>query len=398
MPHPDQRPSWGLIPLFLASLACAAGAEEQPGDQKMEPKSGTLRVYVGTYTWAKSKGIYLLRMDLATGALSKPEIAAEATNPTFLAIHPSRRFLYAVGEIGNFAGSRNGSVSAFAIDPESGKLAPLNQQPSGGSGPCHVTVDKGGKNVLVANYSAGSVAVLPIGDDGKLAPPSDIIQHKGSGPNPKRQEGPHAHSINLDPAGRFAFACDLGLDKVMVYQLDPAKGKLTPNDPPAAKVAPGAGPRHLAFHPNGHFAYVINEMASTITAFAYDADRGVLSEVQTVSALPAGFTGENTTAEVQVHPSGRFLYGSNRGHNSIAMFTIDTETGRLTAAGHQPTQGKNPRNFGIDPTGAYLVAANQDTNNLVVFRIDPKTGGLEPTGSTADVPLPVCVKFVPAPK
>jgi len=356
----------------------------------------TLRVYVGTYTWAKSKGIYSLRMDLATGALSAPELAAEATNPTFLAVHPSRRFLYAVGEIGNFAGKRSGAVSAFAIDPESGKLRALNQQPSGGAGPCHVAVDKAGKNLLVANYSGGSVAVLPIGEDGKLAEPSAVIQHKGSGPDPKRQEGPHAHSINLDPAGRFAFACDLGLDKVLVYRFDPAQGKLSANDPPAASVAPGAGPRHLAFHPNGRFTYVINEMGSTITAFTYDADRGLLSELQTISALPPDFKGENTTAEVQVHPSGRFLYGSNRGHNSIAIFAVDPETGRLTAAGHQPTQGRNPRNFGIDPTGAYLVAANQDSSNLVVFRIDPKSGALAPTGVTAEVPLPVCVKFIPA--
>ncbi len=391
-----------FILVLTLSAACPAAAEsipeKQPGDQTMDMKNGTLRVYVGTYTGSKSKGIYTLRMNLGTGALTAPELAAEATNPTFLALHPSRRFLYAVGEIGNFAGKRSGAVSAFAIDPESGKLTPLTQQPSGGAGPCHVSVDKAGKNLLVANYSGGSVAVLPLGEDGRLAEPSEFIQHKGTGPNPRRQEGPHAHSINLDPAGRFAFACDLGLDKVLVYRFDPAQGKLAPNDPPAASVAPGAGPRHLAFHPNGRFAYVINEMASTVTAFAYDAARGILTEIQSLSALPAGFTGENTTAEVQVHPSGRFLYGSNRGHDSIAIFAIDAETGKLTAAGHQSTRGRNPRHFGIDPAGAYLVAANQDSASLVVFRIDPKTGGLDPTGITAEVPNPVCVKFLPIPK
>ena len=388
-----------LVPVAAVCLSATsrAGGQEAPSSradqQKAEPNAQTLLVYVGTYTGPKSKGIYLLRMDLASGALTAPEVAAEVANPSFLAVHPSRRFLYAVGEIGNFAGRKSGAVSAFAIDPESGKLKLLNQQPSGGTGPCHLTVDGAGKNVLAANYSSGSVCVLPIGEDGRLAEPSEVVQHKGSGPNPKRQEGPHAHSVNLDPAGRFAFAADLGLDKIMVYRFDPAKGKLAPNDPPAASVAPGAGPRHFAFHPTGRFAYVINEMASTVTAFAYDANAGRLSELQTVSTLPAGFTGSSTTAEVQVHPSGRFLYGSNRGHDSIAVFGIDARTGKLTAVGHQPTQGKTPRNFGIDPTGTYLLAANQGSGNLVVFRIDPKSGELKPTGVTAEVPSPVCVKF-----
>ena len=392
-----------LILVLLLPVVCRAGGRGDAwrlvGQQATEPGAEALVVYVGTYTGPGSKGIYLLRMDLASGALTAPEVAAEVTHPTFLAVHPSRRFLYAVGEIRNFSGRKSGAVSAFAIVPESGALRLLNQQPSGGTGPCHLTVDSAGRNVLVANYGSGSVAVLPVGEDGQLAEPSSVIQHEGSGPNPKRQAGPHAHSINLDPAGRFAFAADLGLDKVLVYRFDPGKGNLAPHDPPAAAVAPGAGPRHFAFHPTGRFAYVINELASTVTAFAYDAERGALSQVQTVSTLPSGFDGSNSTAEVQVHPSGRFLYGSNRGHNSIAIFAIEPRTGRLTAVGHEPTQGDWPRNFGIDPTGTYLVVANRRSNNLVVLRIDPKTGQLKPTGIAAEVPAPVCVKFVaPAPR
>jgi len=387
-----------VILALLLPVVCRAGgrgdAWRLAGQQTAGMRAETLLVYVGTYTGSESKGIYLLRMDLASGALTAPEVAAEVAHPTFLAVHPSRRFLYAVGEIRNFSGRKSGAVSAFAIVPESGKLRLLNQQPSGGTGPCHLTVDGTGRNVLVANYGSGSVAALPVGEDGQLAEPSSVIRHKGSGPNPKRQAGPHAHSINLDPAGRFAFAADLGLDKVLVYRFDPGKGKLVPHEPPAVSVAPGAGPRHLAFHPTGRLAYVINELASTVTAFTYDAEGGALSQVQTVSTLPNGFAGRNSTAEVQVHPSGRFLYGSNRGHNSIAIFAIEPQTGRLTVVGHEPTQGETPRNFGIDPTGTYLVAANRRSNNLVVFRIDPKTGQLKPTGVTAEVPAPVCVKFV----
>lgn len=353
----------------------------------------TLAVYVGTYTKTGSRGIYSLRMDPASGALTAPALAAEAVNPTFLGTHPSRRYLYAVAEIGGSAGRPGGVVRAFAIDPESARLDPLNQQPSGGSGPCHLTADRAGTNVLVANYVSGSVGVLPVGADGRLAEPSTVIQHEGRGPDPKRQAGPHAHSVNLDPAGRFAFVADLGLDKVLTYRFDPAEGKLWPHDPPAAQVAPGSGPRHLAFHPGGQFAYVINEMGSTITAFAYDAQHGVLREVQTVSTLPPGFRGSNTTAEVRVHPSGRFLYGSNRGHDSIAIFAIDADSGRLGAVAHEPTQGRSPRHFTIDPTGSYLLAANQDSDNLVVFRIDPQTGRLGPTGIKVQIPCPVCVTF-----
>jgi 6-phosphogluconolactonase len=315
-------------------------------------------------------------------------------NPSFLAIHPGTKFLYAVSEVSDAGGKPTGAVAAFAIDPKSGKLKLLNQQSSQGAGPCHLNVDRAGKNVLVANYGGGSCAVLPIGADGKLGEATAAIQHKGKSVNPQRQEGPHAHSINLDSANRFAFVADLGLDEVLVYRFDSTKGSLTPNDPPAGKVAPGAGPRHFAFHPAGKYAYVINEMASTVTAFAYDPERGTLQELQSITTLPAGFSGNTSTAEVVVHPSGRFLYGSNRGHDSLAIFKIDEATGKLTAAGHQLTGGKTPRNFAIDPSGKWLLAENQGSGTIVVFKIDSQTGGLSETGHVLKVGSPVCVRMV----
>jgi 6-phosphogluconolactonase len=377
--------------LVVAAAVSAAFASEQGAGPA---KSGKASVYVGTYTRRDSKGIHLAHLDLGSGDLRLEGVAGEVVNPSFLAIHPNRRFLYAIGEVGEFAGGKGGAVSAFAINPESGKLTLLNQKSSRGRGPCHVVVDKNGTSALVANYAGGSVACLPIGEDGRLGDATSFIQHKGSSVHPQRQEGPHAHSINLDPANRFAFAPDLGLDKVMTYRFDAAQSTLTPNDPPAAAVAPGSGPRHFAFHPNGRFAYVINELASTLTAFEYDADRGALQTIQTVSTLPDGFEGKNSTADVHVHPSGKFVYGSNRGHDSIAIFAVDSTTGKLAPIGHQSTQGKTPRNFGIDPTGAYLLAANQDTDNVVVLRIDAATGKLSPTGQSIRVSMPVCVKFL----
>jgi 6-phosphogluconolactonase len=353
-------------------------------------------VYFGTYTGAKSKGIYVSRIDLATGKLSAPELAGAIVSPSFLAVHPNRRFLYAVNEVGEFSGKPGGAVSAFAIDAATGKLTLLNQQSSGGGGPCHLVVDKAGKNVLVANYGGGSVAVLPITDDGRLREATSFIQHTGSSLNPQRQKEPHAHSSHLDPANRFAFVADLGLDKVLIYRFDAEKGTLTPNDPSFAKVAAGAGPRHFTFHPQGRFAYVINEMSCTVTAFSYEAGRGELKELQTISTLPEGgpVSPNLSTAEVQAHPSGQFLYGSNRGHDSIVVFAIDEKTGKLTHVENQSTRGKTPRNFGIDPTGAYLLAANQGSDSVVVFHIDNKTGRLTPTGQVVEVGTPVCVRFV----
>src|SRR5689334_18135800 len=270
--------------------------------------AGTFLVYIGTYTGAKSKGIYVSRFDAASGRLGVPELAAEAASPSFLAAHPNRRFLYAANEISDFNGKKSGGVSAFAIDPNSGKLTLLNQQSSGGDGPCHVSVDATGRTVLVANYGGGSVEALPVRQDGSLDVPATFIQHRGSSANKQRQEGPHAHFITTDARNRFALACDLGLDKVLVYKFDPAAGSLAANNPPSAPVAPGSGPRHLAFHPSGRYAYVINEIKCTVTAFAYDANRGALKELQTLSTLPDGESVKPnySTAEIATHPSGRF--------------------------------------------------------------------------------------------
>ncbi len=352
-----------------------------------------LRVYLGTYTGKESKGIYVSELDLKTGTLTEPQLAAQTTNPSFLAIHPTKKYLYAVGEISEFEGKKTGAVSAFAIDPKTGLLTPLNKQSSMGTGPCHLVVDATGSAVLLANYGGGSVASLPIQNDGSLSPAASAIQHAGSSVNQGRQQAPHAHSINLDAANRFAFCADLGLDQILIYKFDAKTATLSPNDPPYGVVKPGSGPRHFAFHPGGKFAYVCNEMTSGITAFTYDAQRGALEEIQTLSTLPEPVKG-NSTAECQVHPSGKFAYVSNRGHDSIAIFTIDQATGKLTAAGHTKTGGKTPRNFGIDPTGQFLLAANQGTNDVFVFRIDQTTGALTPTGQSIKVGSPVCVKFV----
>jgi len=351
----------------------------------------SLPVYFGTYTRGdSSKGIYRSTLDLDTGRLSEPVLAAEAKNPSFLEIHPGGKFLYAVSESGGA-----GSVSAYAIGND-GNLKFLNQQPSGGSGPCHVNIDHVGRNVLVANYGSGSASVIPILPDGKLAKPTGFVQHEGSSVNPKRQKGPHAHSINVSPDNRFAFVADLGTDKVMIYKLDVDKGTIIPNDPPFAKLKPGAGPRHFAFAPNGKHAYVINELHCTMTAFAYEPASGALKEIQTIPTLPDEFDGSNTCAEVRVHPSGRFLYGSNRGHDSIAVYRISRRKGTLTLVEHETADIKTPRNFNIDPTGKFCLVANQGSDSIVVFGINPKTGALEPTGHKISVGRPVCVRFLQA--
>jgi 6-phosphogluconolactonase len=357
---------------------------------------GDLLVYFGTYTGAKSKGVYVSRLNVAAGTLSAPELAAEIASPSFLAVHPDRPFVYTVNEVNTFDGKPTGSVSAFAVDRSTGKLTALNQQSSGGMGPAHLTVDKAGRNVLVANYGGGSVAVLPIDDKGALKPASAFLQHTGSSVNPQRQKEPHAHAIVVDPADRFAYVADLGLDKVLIYRYDPAKGTLAANDPAFVSVKPGSGPRHFAIHPRGGFAYVINEILCTITAFGRDPQRGSLTELQTVSSLPPGqaVASGYSTAELLMHPSGKFLYGSNRGHDSISVFAIDDKTGALTYVENQPTQGSTPRGFGIDPSGAFLIAANQRSDSVVVFKIDGKTGRLTATGQKIEVGSPVCVEFV----
>jgi 6-phosphogluconolactonase len=326
--------------------------------------------------------------------LSAPELAVATRNPSFLAVHPAGHFLYAVGEMDNASGKPAGTVSAFSLDRQSGKLALLNQQASGGGGPCHLSVDATGKCLLVANYGSGSIAALPIHPDGSLGEPATTIQHTGSSVNPQRQAGPHAHFICPSPDNRFALNCDLGLDQVLVYRLDAAAATLTSNDPPFAAVAPGAGPRHLTFSPDGKFVYVINEMGSTISAFSYHSTDAAMTEVQTLSTLPKDFSTNNTCAEIVLHPSGKFLYGSNRGHDSITVFAVDQKSGRLAFVEHQSSKGRTPRHIAIDPTGYWLFAENQASDSVIVFAIDADTGKLRPTGQSLTVGSPVCAVFV----
>jgi 6-phosphogluconolactonase len=351
-------------------------------------------VYAGTYTGGASKGIYAFRFQPSTGKVVSIGLAAETTSPAFLAVHPDRRTLYAVNEA-PVSDAGNGSISAFAIDAKTGRLTFLNKVSSGGRDPCHLTIDQHGRWLLAANYSSGSVSVFPIKDDGRLGAASAFAQHSGSGKDPRRQEGPHAHSVNLSPDGRFLLVSDLGLDKILIYRFDSAKGSLAANDPPFVKLSAGSGPRHISFHPNGRFVYQINELSSTLTAFAYDADGGSLREVETISTLPQGFSENSTTAEVAVHPDGKFVYGSNRGHDSIAVFAVKGDKCILEPVEYVSTRGKTPRHFAFDPTGNYLFAANQNSGAIVVFRIDRTTGKLTATDGILKVPSPVCVVFVP---
>jgi 6-phosphogluconolactonase len=353
-----------------------------------------LNLYVGTYTTGKkSEGIYLYRLNMISGALSYVRTAKGVVDPSFLAVDRSRRFLYAVNEVTEFGGKPGGAVSAFSIEQGDGNLTFLNQQPSLGGAPCHLILDQTGRFLLVANYVGGNVSVLPIERDGRLGAPTELVQHQGHSVKPE-QEGPHAHCVTQDHAGPYLLPTDLGLDKIMVYKFDAKKGKLRPNAEPSATLKTGAGPRHLSFHPGGKFAYVINELDSTITAFAYRQATGTLGEVQIVSTLPKDFSGKNSCAEIAVAPDGKFLYGSNRGHDSIVVFAIDEQTGRLAYVEHQPTQGKTPRHFTIDPTGAFLLAANQNSDTIVVFRINHGNGKLAATGKPTEVPSPVCLVLV----
>jgi 6-phosphogluconolactonase len=386
-----------LLVLFCLEFSGPANAVDVDKDGAAGNQKQSYFMYVGTYTQegSTSKGIYVYRYNQANSQLTSIGLAAQTTNPSFLAVHPNHRFLYAVNEIGNYKNQKSGGVSAFAIDDVTGKLTLLNEVASGGADPCYITVDKTGKFVLVANYTGGSVSVFPVLKDGSLGEASAFVQHTGHGTNPKRQEGPHAHSIDLSPDGRFAIVDDLGLDETLVYKFDSAKGSLTLNDPPFAKADAGAGPRHFALHPNGKFAYVIHEMGSTISVFDYDAAGGALHPLQTISTIPKGFAGQNDAAEIEVHPSGKFLYASNRGHDSIAVFAIDPSKGTLTLIEYVPTKGQSPRNFQIDPTGWLLFAANEKSDNIIIFRINAQTGRLTPTGKVLDISQPVCVKFVP---
>ena len=392
----SRRP-FAILALSAAPLLFFATAAPT---QKRTPDKPYL-VYVGTYTnKTTSKGIYAYLFDPVIGKLNALGVAAESEDPSFLAVHPNSKYLYAVNEIDHFGGQKSGAVSSFAIDSKSGKLALLNQASTQGAGPCYISLDKTGKFVLVANYDGGSIAVFPIREDGSLASASAFVQHSGSSVDKERQEGPHAHWIGTSPDNRFALAADLGLDEILIYRFNSAKGTLAPDAPPFAKLNPGAGPRHLAFHPNGKFAYVLTEMGSSVAAFAYKAGKGSLSPLQTVSTLSIlrkDYSGVKEAAEIAVHPNGKFLYASNRaGIDSISTFSIDPVKGTLKLKDEFPTMGKTPRNFAIDPTGKFLLAANQESNNIVIFRIDSTTGALSPTGEIAEVPAPVCITFVAA--
>jgi len=349
------------------------------------------RLYVGTFTSGESRGIYNLQLDLVTGRLRREGEPAETVSPAFLALHPSQRFLYAVNHVGKSRGE-SGAISAFAVDPNTGDLSFLNRQPSGGGGPCHLSLDDEGRNLFVANYWGGSVSVLPVLPDGRLGEATSFVQHEGE--NLTRR--PHAHFIALDAKNRFALVADLGLDSIFVYRFDPGQRSLTPHPPGTLRLAAGSGPRHLAFPPDGACVYAVNELASTLTVLTYDPERGTLSEVQTVSTLPAGFEGHNASAEVVVRPDGKFLYASNRGHDSLAIFARNAATGKLTLVGHQPSLGKTPRHFAIEGTGTCVLVANEGSDTVVAFRIHAPTGLLEAVAEHAVVPRPVCVLVVPS--
>jgi len=380
------------LSVLLALSFCLFAQSVFAGGQK--PRK-MVRVFIGTYTDGDSQGIYRFDMDRGSGKATEPVLAGKATNPGFIEIHPSGNYLYSTGLSGLSDDGTGTAVTAFSID-STGNLQAINTQPSKGQAACHLTVDPQGKNLLVAHYSSGTTSVLPIRGDGGLDPVSSIATHDepGTNVNPSRQDAPHPHSVNVDVAGRFAFVADLGIDKVMIYKLDAQQGTLAPAATPFVKLEPGGGPRHFHMHPNGKFAYANNELTNTLAALAFDAETGALTETESISTLPEDFNGANTTAEVRVHPNGRFVYVSNRGHESIAIFRIDSATGKLTAAGHAPVLGVQPRNFNIDPSGRFMIVVNQETENVVLFWIDSNTGGLTPTGQEFQIPTPVCVRFV----
>jgi 6-phosphogluconolactonase len=379
----------GVLTTIASTTVAAAHAQTS----QLRALPAKTRVYISTYTEHGRDRIFLAELDPSTGDLRLVMIAAATKKSSFLALHPSHRYLYSTCEVDDYQNSKGGAVSAFKIDVATGKLMLLNHQSSGGEGPHYLSLDRAGKNALVANYHGGSVAVLPIRADGKLGAATSTVLHHGSSINKSRQTGPHPHSIDVDPSNRLAFVPDLGLDKVFAYRFDAAAGTLARNNPSALATSPGAGPRHIAFHPNGKWAYVINELNSTVNALRYDSERGVLTQLGTVSTLPSGTKEENVTGEIVVHPNGRLLYGSNRGHDSIAVFAIDQTTGRLDWLGHCSAGGRTPRNFNIDPSGKFLLSANLDSDSVTVLEIDLASGKLSRTAYETKVPQPYCIQF-----
>ncbi len=361
-------------------------------------QSDSFTVYIGTYTSEsrlsrRAEGIYRFSLDTRTAALTLQDVTAGIANPTWLTLSPDGRALYAGSEVRKHGRRSGGAAVAYARDPLTGALTRINDALTLGAGPCHLSLDPTGRLLMVANYVSGSLTVFPVRADGGLEPAAQLIQHAGSGPVADRQEGPHAHCVVPDPTGCFALAADLGIDRVLVYRTNVAERRLEAAEPPGISLQPGAGPRHIAFHPTGRWVYVTGELNSTLAVCAWDAERGRLELVQVIGTLPEGWQGTNYPAEVAVTPSGRFVYMSNRGHDSIAIFAVDETTGMLTPAGHEPTQGNFPRHFALDPTAGFLLVANQNSDNVVVFRVDDQTGRLTPTGQTAIVPMPVCVRF-----
>jgi 6-phosphogluconolactonase len=369
--------------ILISSVALAASAAL---DAAPPPADGQYVAYVGPYTRPnKSKGIYAYKFDAKAGKFTSIGLAAETSNPSWVAVSPNGKFVYAANE------NNQGTVSAFAVQPDA-TLKALNSVSSTGSGPCHVTLDHKGKFLFVANYNDGAVASYAVKEDGSLSAPVSNFKHTGSSANASRQRGPHAHEAMVSPDDKFLFVPDLGIDKIMIYKIDAKTGALTPNEPAFTPIDAGSGPRHMAFAPNGKFVYLVTEMNSSITGFSYDAKTGAMTKLETLPGTPADFTGQKSGAEVAIHPSGKFLYLSNRNHNSVAVFTVDAK-GKLTAAGNVPSGGKTPRHIVIDPTGAFLIASHQDSDNITVFKIDPKTGALAPTGEKIDLGSPVCVAF-----
>lgn len=381
------------ILLTLVAIPLLLSAEQ---NKQAASPSRNYFAYVGTYTAkTSSKGIYAFRYDANSGKLTPIGIAAETPDPSWIVIHPSGKFLYAANEAG-----KNSTISAFAIDAQTGKLTLLNQLPALGEDPCYISLDRAGKYIFVANYTSGNVVVFPIGADGKLGAATANVHDEGKlGPNKERQEAPHAHWVEPSPDNRFLLVADLGLDAILIYGFDADKGALTPipgQEVHQVKLKAGSGPRHLAFSRDKRWVFSVNELGSTVTWFLYDPLRGWLTEITNTATLPKSFSGRNDTAEITVHPNGRFVYASNRGHDSIAAFRIEAANGKLTTTGDFPTGGKEPRHFAIDPLGNYLLAENQLSDRIVMFRIDQQTGALTQTGDTVAVPTPVCIAFTPA--
>ena len=384
-----RQEGWTRREALGAGLAGALGLATSARAQ-----AGEMLVYVGTYTQRAGKGIYAWRFQASPPKAISLGLVAEASNPSFLAVHPNRRYLYAVNEDSLFQGRPSGAASAYAIDPANGKLTLLNQVATHSPGPCHLALDKTAKWLFVANYAGGSITEFPVLADGSLGDDSAFIQHRGSSVDQQRQTAPHAHEVVPTPDNRFVLVPDLGLDEVLTYRFDAARGTLAPGDPPFTRVAPGSGPRHLALHPNGKWVYVLAELTATVALYTFDAARGHLQDlVETVSMLPKDYPGGKSGAEIVVSPGGHFLYASNRGHDTIVVFSIDAQKGTLTKIDYIETEGKTPRNFTFDPTGEFLFAANQDSGNVAVFRRNGATGRATPLGLTMEVPYPVCVVF-----